>query len=63
LLAVFAVDGCTEQSGGAPNTHYSLSDVRHVSYLLGFVAVDHWHFLSSSGTGQTGGTSDISGAF
>jgi hypothetical protein len=30
---------------------------------LGFGAVDCWRLLSSSGTGQSGGTPDMSGAF
>jgi hypothetical protein len=30
---------------------------------LGFGAVDRWNLVSSSGTGQSGGTSDMSGAF
>jgi hypothetical protein len=38
--------------------HCSLSSARHVSYPLGFGAVDHWRLLSSSGTGQSGGTPD-----
>jgi hypothetical protein len=43
--------------------HYSLSDAHHVSYPLGFGAVDRWRLLSSSGTGQSGGTPDMSTAF
>jgi hypothetical protein len=57
-------------SMGAPDSpvvnrtsHYSLSGARHVSYPLGFEAVDLWCLLSSSGTGQSGGTLDMSGAF
>jgi hypothetical protein len=30
---------------------------------LGFGAVDRWNPLSSSGTGQSGGITDMSGAF
>jgi hypothetical protein len=43
--------------------HSSLSSACHVSYPLGFRAVDCWRLLSSSGTGQFGGTPDMSGAF
>jgi hypothetical protein len=46
-------------SMGAPDSpvvhrtlHCSLSDAFHVSYPLGFGAVDRWHLLSSSGTGH-----------
>jgi hypothetical protein len=55
-------------SMGAPNSpvvhrtwHCSLSGARHVSYLLGFGAVYSWCLLSLSGTGQSGGTPDMSG--
>jgi hypothetical protein len=55
---------------GAPDSpvvhrtlHCSLSGARHVSYPLGFGAVDHWRLLSSSGTGQSGGTLDMSAVF
>jgi hypothetical protein len=55
-------------SMGAPDSpvvhrtsHCSLSGARHVSYPLGFGAVDRWRLLSSSGTGQFGGTPDMSG--
>jgi hypothetical protein len=57
-------------SMGAPDSpvvhrtlHCSLSGARHVSCSLGFGAVDRWRFLSSSGTGQSGGTPDMSSAF
>jgi hypothetical protein len=43
--------------------HCSLFGVRHVSYPLGFGAVDRWRLLSSSGTGQSDGIPDMSGAF
>jgi hypothetical protein len=39
----------------------SLSGARHVSYPLGFGAVDCWRLLSSSGIRQSGGTPDMSG--
>jgi hypothetical protein len=32
--------------------HCSLSSARHVSYPLGFGAVDRWRLLSSSGIGH-----------
>jgi hypothetical protein len=41
--------------------HCSLSGARHVSYLLGFGAVDCWRLLSSSGTRQSSGTPGMSG--
>jgi hypothetical protein len=60
----------TGRSGGAPDGpvvhrtwHYSVSDVCHVSCLLKFGAVDRWSPLSSSCTGQSGGTPEMSGAF
>jgi hypothetical protein len=50
---------------GAPDSpvvhqtlHCSLSGVHHVSYPLGFGAVDRWRLLSSSGIGQSDGTPD-----
>jgi hypothetical protein len=42
--------------------HCSVSGACHVSCPLGFGAVDHWGPLSSSCTGQSGGTLDMSGA-
>jgi hypothetical protein len=38
--------------------HCSLSGACHVSWPLGFGAVDRWSPLSSCGTGQSGGTPD-----
>jgi hypothetical protein len=38
--------------------HCSLSGACHVSRSLGFGAVNRWSPLSSSGTGQSGGTPD-----
>jgi hypothetical protein len=53
---------------GAPDSpmahrtlHCSLSGACHICYLLGFGAVDRWRLLSSSDTGQSGGTPDMSG--
>jgi hypothetical protein len=43
--------------------HCSLCGARHVSYPLGFGAVDRWRLLSSSDTGQSGGTPNMSGDF
>jgi hypothetical protein len=52
LLAMGALDSPVVHR----TLHCSLSGARHVSYSLGFGAVDHWRILSSSGTGQSGGT-------
>jgi hypothetical protein len=55
-------------SMGAPDSpvvhrtwHCSLSSARHVSYPLGFGAVDLWRLLSSSGTKKFDGTPYMSG--
>jgi hypothetical protein len=34
-LAIFAGDGHTGQSGGAPDSHCSLSGARHISTVVG----------------------------
>jgi hypothetical protein len=61
ILAV-VVDGAPDSPVVHQTWHCSVSVACHVSCLLGFGAVHRWSTLSSSCTGQSGGTPDMSGA-
>jgi hypothetical protein len=61
-ILVVVVDGTPDSPMVHRTGHCSVSGACHVSCPLGFGAVDHWRPLSSSCTGQSGGTPDMSGA-
>jgi hypothetical protein len=61
-ILVVAVDGTPDSPMVHRTGHCSVSGACHVKCPLGFRAVDHWRHLSSSCTGQSGGTPDMSDA-